>query len=123
MIVQTQVNDECRCKLPFELFAFLGEKENPDARSQWTKLINGKDSINFNKVWLPNKNSRVCSKHFVDLKPTEENSNPLSAFQTILNNSKVPNSYEFSLIVQNLPNFFAKVKKISRFLLKGSNFL
>lgn len=71
-----QTIDECDCKPPFELFAFPGEKTNPVGRGQWTKLVNRKDSENVKKVWKPNKSSRVCSNHFVDLKPTEENPYP-----------------------------------------------
>jgi hypothetical protein len=71
-----QTIDECGCTPPFKLFAFPGEKNDPLARSQWTKLVNRRDSKNANKVWKPNKNLRVCSKHFVDFKPTEGNPNP-----------------------------------------------
>ena len=43
---------------------------------EWTRLVNRKDPNNDKKVWQPNKNSRVCSSHFVDMKPTEANPYP-----------------------------------------------
>ena len=38
--------------------------------------MNRKDPNNDKKVWQANKNSRVCSSHFVDMKPTEANPYP-----------------------------------------------
>ncbi|XP_072141593.1 uncharacterized protein [Dermacentor andersoni] len=43
---------------------------NVDLGRQWTSLINRKD-------FVPNRNSRVCSAHFVDGKRTEQNSLPM----------------------------------------------
>ena len=68
--------EECNCEPPFKLFPFPGEKTDPESRNQWTRLVNRKDSKNSKKVWQSNKNSRVCSKHFVDLEPSTANPNP-----------------------------------------------
>ena len=46
-------------------------------RDNWKKLINQAD--NKNHLWNPSKDSRVCSLHFADGKPTLLNSNPTLA--------------------------------------------
>ena len=67
---------ECDCESPFKQFPFPGEKTDPELRHLWTRLVNGKNANNNSKVWQPNRNSRVCSSHFVDNQPTPANPNP-----------------------------------------------
>jgi hypothetical protein len=43
-------------------------------RKRWTNAINR--NIKKGKVWVAKNSSRVCSKHFVDGKPTDENPDP-----------------------------------------------
>ena len=63
----------CDCDPPFKLHPFPGEKTDPDTRKEWTRLVNPN---NDKKVWQPNKNSRVCSSNFVDMKATEAHPYP-----------------------------------------------
>ncbi|XP_020912997.1 uncharacterized protein LOC110250723 [Exaiptasia diaphana] len=65
----------CDCPPPFKLFPFPTELKHNEARKRWTKLIKREESNG--KVWLPKKASRVCSEHFVDEKPTENNPDPI----------------------------------------------
>ena len=60
------------------MYPFPTELKNPSARGSWRKLINRNvetDSKNV-KLWDPKKDSRVCSVHFVDGRPTAENPFP-----------------------------------------------
>ena len=57
----------------FRFFAFPTEKRHPLDRDNWKKLIKWGDSKNH--LWNPSKDSRVCSLHFVDSKPTPLNPN------------------------------------------------
>ena len=67
---------ECRIFLfLFRLFPFPTEKKNPVARDVWKKLINRTVGSTV-KLWDPSKDSRICSLHFVDGKPTTENPYP-----------------------------------------------
>jgi len=68
-----QGSDQCVCPLPFQLFPFPSQE---DARTVWTKFVNRKAHGHAWKAWQPNKCSRICSKHFVDGRPSEENPNP-----------------------------------------------
>ena len=65
---------ECPCPRPFTLFSFPSEKKDSDVRTKWAQLINRKCADNSN--WLPKKDSRVCSDHFVDKLPTKLNPFP-----------------------------------------------
>jgi hypothetical protein len=69
--------DTCNCPPPFTLYPFPTERKASGLRLQWIKLINRQDTSG--KNWVPNYDSRVCSKHFVDGKPTAENPNPTLA--------------------------------------------
>ncbi|XP_034037104.1 THAP domain-containing protein 11-like [Thalassophryne amazonica] len=65
---------DCDCPRPFQLFPFPTE---PARRAEWTKIVNRKQlGSGYVKNWTPNKNSRVCSVHFTDGKPTELHPNP-----------------------------------------------
>ena len=45
-------------------------KDAPEERLQWRKLINRQD-LPRGKFWEPRKQARVCSKYFLNGKPTE----------------------------------------------------
>ncbi|KAL5017912.1 hypothetical protein ScPMuIL_003634 [Solemya velum] len=60
----------CTCEPPFRLFTFPTKKKNPETRERWKEVVGRQDG---NKLWSPPKDSRVCSKHFVDSQPTSEN--------------------------------------------------
>ena len=65
----------CTCDPPFELWTFPTEKKDTEGRRRWIKNINRKDPTS-GKLWKPTYNHRVCSKHFIDGKPTSENPDP-----------------------------------------------
>lgn len=64
----------CNCPPPFTLFTFPTQMRDNDRRQRWIKTINRKCEQGRN--WEPNNNSRVCSRHFPDGSPTEENPDP-----------------------------------------------
>lgn len=64
----------CDCQPPFRLFPFPTKKKNKERRLQWAKNISR--SNDNGTLWMPNKNSRVCSVHFVDGEPTTQNPDP-----------------------------------------------
>ena len=64
----------CICHPPYELHSFPTNLKKPLQRRKWLQLLNRK--ADSNKLWSPGKSSRVCSKHFVDGCPTEENPYP-----------------------------------------------
>ena len=65
----------CVCPPPFTLFSFPTELKDPHARKIWIKNVGRKDKIK-GKNWQPKEYSRVCSEHFKDGMPTEENPYP-----------------------------------------------
>ena len=65
----------CICEPPFQLFPFPTEARDPGRRKQWTQLVNRVDPET-GQPWLPSPQSRVCSKHFVDGRPTTKHPNP-----------------------------------------------
>jgi hypothetical protein len=65
----------CECASPFVLFPFPTEKKNPQGRLAWIKAVYRTDP-NTGKNWIPTADDRICSTHFVDLKPTDANPNP-----------------------------------------------
>lgn len=65
----------CDCQPPFRLFPFPTEKKNSERRLQWVKNISRKNPKN-GTLLMPNKDSRVCSVHFVDGEPTTQNPDP-----------------------------------------------
>uniref|UniRef100_A0A8C6U0Y4 THAP-type domain-containing protein n=1 Tax=Neogobius melanostomus TaxID=47308 RepID=A0A8C6U0Y4_9GOBI len=65
----------CICEPPYVLFPFPTERKDPERRDEWTKLMNRKD-IKTGQSWAPGKNSRVCSRHFVDGAPSTSFPNP-----------------------------------------------
>ena len=60
----------------YRLFAFPTTKRKPEERAKWKHLINRLEKKGKMKLWLPSKDSRVCSLHFIDGKPTDEHPFP-----------------------------------------------
>jgi hypothetical protein len=67
--------EPCNCLPPFELYNFPTKKKNPDGRKKWIQLLNrsAKSASASCKMWSPTKGSRVCSEHFIDGVPSQEN--------------------------------------------------
>ena len=57
----------CICEPPFYLITFPTELRDPIGRQKWTSIVNRKRG---NKIWQPTSDSRVCSLHFLDGKPS-----------------------------------------------------
>ena len=64
---------QCSCPKPFKLFPFPTELKDPEGRLKWAQLVRRK---NGNKIWIPKEDARLCSEHFVDGKPSEQNPYP-----------------------------------------------
>lgn len=62
---------KCSCIPPYLLFTFPTQLKDPDMRYKWIKAINRLDANDQNKIWQPTPNSRVCSHHFPNRLPTE----------------------------------------------------
>ena len=69
------IHDECVCQPPYVLHSFPTNIKKPLQRQKWLQLLN-RTKTNSKKLWAPGKSSRVCSKHFIDGYPTEENPYP-----------------------------------------------
>ena len=63
----------CTCSPPFQLFTF---PRSPAAKEVWVKFVNRRTTDHRWKRWEPNKNSRICSSHFVRGQPTEQHPFP-----------------------------------------------
>ena len=63
----------CSCDIGFKLFPFPTVKKSSD---QWKKMINRENPKKNGQLWLPSKDSKVCSDHFKDGEPTEQNPLP-----------------------------------------------
>ena len=59
----------CVYFIHFRLFPFPTRKKNPTARDEWRKTVNRNVDLKGCKIWELSKESRVCSKHFVDGEP------------------------------------------------------
>ncbi|XP_031562136.1 uncharacterized protein LOC116297954 [Actinia tenebrosa] len=68
-------HEQCDCKPPFALFPFPTAKSDAETRRDWIRAVNRKDAKT-GKNWQPNFDSRVCSYHFVDGKPSEAHPSP-----------------------------------------------
>ena len=77
----------CDCEPPFKLFPFPTEKKDSEGRRRWTENI--KREIRKGKVWTPKNSSRVCSVHFKDGRPTNENPDPTEDLGYNLNSKVV----------------------------------
>ena len=63
----------CICEPPFRLFPFPTARRDDQSRKKWASIVNRK---NGSENWEPVPDSRVCSEHFVDKRPTPENPYP-----------------------------------------------
>ena len=66
---------QCGCKSPFVLFPFPTNLSDAETRRDWIRAVNRKDPKT-GKNWQPTFDSRVCSCHFVDGKPSEAHPSP-----------------------------------------------
>jgi hypothetical protein len=85
-------------------------------RQCWVKAINRKDSNDPSKIWTPKPDSRICSCHFKDSRPTDNNPYPtlnLGHIQTVITPRKPPRKRE---MIQH-PSPKKKFKSVST----GSN--
>ena len=62
------------CRPPYELHNFPTRIKKPVDRQNWNHMLNRVSSSN--KLWSPEKSSGVCSIHFIDRVPTDENPYP-----------------------------------------------
>lgn len=67
---------EAGLQAPFTLHAFPTEKKAPERRKIWIQNINRLEPGSKTKLFTPSKDSRICSYHFIDGKPTNENPDP-----------------------------------------------
>jgi hypothetical protein len=75
------------------LFSFPNE-DRLHERKCWIKAVNRKNPSNPSNVRTPNPDSRICSIHFVDNKPTSKNPYPtlsLGHIQSIITPRKPQN--------------------------------
>ncbi|XP_070381182.1 uncharacterized protein [Dermacentor albipictus] len=61
--------ESCRCGV-FSLHRFPSARKNAKLRHQWIAAVNRKN-------YQPSENARVCSEHFPDNQPTEQNPVPM----------------------------------------------
>ena len=66
--------DGCNCRPPYELHNFPTRIKKPVDKQNWIHLLNHVSSSN--RLWSRKKSSRVCSIHFIDGVPTDENPYP-----------------------------------------------
>ena len=59
----------CDCQPPIKLFPFPSKQKHPEDNMRWQRLVS-------RKGWVPNMDSRVCSRHFIDKKPSKEHPYP-----------------------------------------------
>lgn len=60
----------------FRLHPFPSLKRQPIANAMWKKMINRTSPSNRNRLFTVKTKMRVCSDHFIDKKPTFDNSHP-----------------------------------------------
>ena len=72
--IHEKPHKDCVCEPPFHLFCFPSEKKNGGKRKDWVAKI--KRATTDGKQWVPTLYDRVCSAHFVDGRPTDENPSP-----------------------------------------------
>ena len=66
----------CVCFIHFRLFPFPTKEKNPTVRDARQKIVNRNVDLKGCKLWEPSKDSRVCSKHFIDEEHSNENPYP-----------------------------------------------
>lgn len=81
------IHRSCTCEETYRLFPFPTEKKDPQGRREWIRLVGRKSEKKTNKIWIPNEDSRVCSKHFVDESPTDSHPYPTLAMGHELSNT------------------------------------
>eukprot|EP00112_Aurelia_sp_Birch-Aquarium-sp1_P013366 Seg2834.5 transcript_id=Seg2834.5/GoldUCD/mRNA.D3Y31 product="hypothetical protein" pseudo=true protein_id=Seg2834.5/GoldUCD/D3Y31 len=69
-----QKKKDCTCTPPFSLHWFPSILKDSEKRKGWIRLINR--ATKRGADWTPGQSDMVCSKHFVDGKPTPENPMP-----------------------------------------------
>lgn len=62
-------NGSCICHPPFTLFPFPSEKQQPEKRKHWIRMVNRKDKDGGD--WQPKSYDRICSRHFKEREPTD----------------------------------------------------
>lgn len=69
------MHKQCGCKPPFELFPFPTTLSDVETRRDWIRAVNRKDPKT-GKNWQPTSDSRICSYHFLDGKPSKAYPSP-----------------------------------------------
>ena len=64
----------CPCDRPFKLLFFPGKIRYIEQRETWIRLLRRETSSK--SKWEPCDSDRVCSIHFIDGEPTNDNPNP-----------------------------------------------
>ena len=70
-----RTSQDCTCPDLFQLYFFPTLKGDPEKRKEWVKSINRKNPKT-GQNWQPSEDDRVCSKHFVDGRPTVDHPYP-----------------------------------------------
>ena len=65
-------SDECSCK---------PQRQRTLLRKKWLHLINRAEKSASNKLWIPGKTARVCSKHFIEGYLTGEHPYPTESLR------------------------------------------
>ncbi|XP_065567445.1 uncharacterized protein LOC136031689 isoform X1 [Artemia franciscana] len=73
--IHNEEHKSCSCPPPFQLYAFPSKRIASAARENWIKVLKEDDTSKGEK-WQPKSLSRVCSKHFADGEPTNQNPLP-----------------------------------------------
>lgn len=60
--IHRKCHEFCSCVAPYELYTFPTVLRNNDLRQAWVRCVNRQVH---GKLWEPNKDSRICSEHFV----------------------------------------------------------
>ncbi|KAK3105808.1 hypothetical protein FSP39_006157 [Pinctada imbricata] len=60
----------CICEPPFYIYPFPTERKDNYSRQKWASIVNRK---NGSENWKPKEDSRVCSEHFMEGRPTAAN--------------------------------------------------
>lgn len=66
---------KCVCDPPFVLYTFPTNLGDPLGRKRWASALKRKNAKT-GKDWQPNYDSRVCSDHFIESKPTSNSPYP-----------------------------------------------
>ncbi|XP_078606568.1 uncharacterized protein LOC144879202 [Branchiostoma floridae x Branchiostoma japonicum] len=80
--IHDRKHKSCICDEPFRLHPFPTERKAPETRKEWIRLVGRQSLTNRNKNWVPNEDSRICSIHFVDGEPTDDNPLPTQHLNT-----------------------------------------